>query len=107
MDKIIETKNLCCTYSIGTPFEHVALDHVDFSARRGEYIGIIWAICAIINPMHEKMRISAEPSFAGSVLDGYGENNLEIYPLKLLVPTVKLILNSDVRKLIRGVLDER
>lgn len=80
---------------------------MDSYADTGEYIGIIWAICAIINPMHEKMRISAEPSFAGSVLDGYGENNLEIYPLKLLVPTVKLILNSDVRKLIRGVLDER
>ena len=80
---------------------------MDSYADTGEYIGIIWAICAIVNPMHEKMRISAEPSFAGSVLDGYGENNLEIYPLKLLAPTVKLILNSDVRKLIRGVLDER
>lgn len=80
---------------------------MDSYADTGEYIGIIWAICAIINPMHKKMQISAEPSFAGSMLDGYGENNLEIYPLKLIVPTVKLILNEDVRKLIRGVLDER
>ena len=80
---------------------------MDSYADTGEYIGIIWAICAIVNPMHKKMQISAEPSFTGSVLDGYGENNLEIYPLKLLAPTVKLILNSDVRKLIRGVLDER
>jgi len=80
---------------------------MDSYADTGEYIGIIWAICAIVNPMHKKMQISAEPSFTGSVLDGYGENNLEIYPLKLIVPTVKLILNGDVRKLIRGVLDER
>ena len=41
METIIETRDLCCTYSIGTPFEHVALDHVNFSAARGEYIGII------------------------------------------------------------------
>ena len=38
---IIETKNLTHTYSAGTPFEHVALDHVDFSAARGEFVGII------------------------------------------------------------------
>ena len=41
MEPIIETRDLCCTYSIGTPFEHKALDKVNFSARPGEYIGII------------------------------------------------------------------
>ncbi len=41
MDPILETKDLCCTYSIGTPFEHVALDHVNFQAYPGEYLGII------------------------------------------------------------------
>ncbi|MCD7887219.1 MAG: energy-coupling factor transporter ATPase [Clostridiales bacterium] len=41
MDPILETKDLCCTYSIGTPFEHVALDHVNFKAYPGEYLGII------------------------------------------------------------------
>ena len=41
MEPIIETRDLCCTYSIGTPFEHKALDKVNFSACPGEYIGII------------------------------------------------------------------
>lgn len=41
MNPVIETKNLCCTYSIGTPFEHKALDHVNFRAYPGEYVGII------------------------------------------------------------------
>lgn len=41
MEPIIETRDLCCTYSIGTPFEHKALDKVNFSACKGEYIGII------------------------------------------------------------------
>ena len=41
MAPIIETKKLCHTYSPGTPFEQVALHDVDFSAERGEFIGLI------------------------------------------------------------------
>ena len=41
MEPIIETRDLCCTYSIRTPFEHKALDTVNFTAYPGEYIGII------------------------------------------------------------------
>ncbi len=41
MQPIIETKNLTHTYSVGTPFEHTALDGVDFCAYPGEYLGII------------------------------------------------------------------
>ncbi len=41
MEPIIETKDLSCTYSIGTPFEHKALDGVNFRAYPGEYVGII------------------------------------------------------------------
>ena len=41
MEPILETKKLCCTYSVGTPFEHRALVDVDFCAYPGEYLGII------------------------------------------------------------------
>ena len=41
MKPILETRQLCCTYSIGTPFEHRALIDVDFCAYPGEYLGII------------------------------------------------------------------
>lgn len=41
MEPILETKNLSCTYSIGTPFEHKALIDVNFQAYPGEYLGII------------------------------------------------------------------
>ena len=41
MQPIIETKRLTHTYSAGTPFEHTALDSVDFCAYPGEYLGII------------------------------------------------------------------
>ena len=76
-------------------------------ADTGKYIGIIWAILAAVNPMHEKLQLSAEPSFNGSVFDGYGINEVEIYPLKLIIPTLRLISKKEVRIFIRGVLDER
>ena len=41
MKAIIETKHLTHTYSAGTPFERSALLDVDFSAYKGEYLGII------------------------------------------------------------------
>ena len=41
MQPIIETKKLCHVYSQGTPFEQNALLDVDFTAYRGEYLGII------------------------------------------------------------------
>ncbi len=41
MTPLIETKKLTHVYSAGTPFEHVAVEDVDFSASRGEFIGII------------------------------------------------------------------
>ena len=41
MAPIIETKQLTHTYSQGTPFQHTALDSVDFSAQPGEYLAII------------------------------------------------------------------
>ena len=41
MAAIIETKQLTHTYSQGTPFEHTALDRVDFSAQPGEYLAVI------------------------------------------------------------------
>ena len=41
MNPIIETKGLTHIYSQGTPFRHVALEQVNFSAAPGEFMGII------------------------------------------------------------------
>ncbi len=41
MEPIIQTEQLTHIYSAGTPFERTALEGVDFSASRGEYLGII------------------------------------------------------------------
>lgn len=41
MEPIIQTEKLNHIYSAGTPFQHTALVDVDFTAYRGEYLGVI------------------------------------------------------------------
>ena len=41
MTPFLQVKNLQHIYSIGTPFEHVALKDVSFCVERGEFIGVI------------------------------------------------------------------
>ena len=41
MEPILQVENLNYIYSIGTPFEHKALDNVSFSLYPGEFVGII------------------------------------------------------------------
>ncbi|MBQ9946966.1 MAG: energy-coupling factor transporter ATPase [Oscillospiraceae bacterium] len=40
-DGVIETKGLTYKYSVGTPFEKTAVDHVSLSIKKGEFVGII------------------------------------------------------------------
>ena len=41
MEPIMQVKNLSYVYSAGTPFEHKALDNVNFTIHRGKFVGII------------------------------------------------------------------
>ena len=86
--------------------ENHLLFGLDSYADTAKYIGIIWSVQSVVNNMHKNANITAEPSFNGSVLDMKGENEFEIKPLKLVIPTAKLISKKEVRTLIRGVLDE-
>ena len=68
---------------------------------------MIWGILSIINSLDEKIKITATPTFTGEVLDAKGINEFEIRLIKLIIPIIKLISKKDVRRLIKGVLDER
>ena len=41
MEPILQVQDLTHIYSAGTPFEHTALEHINFSVNHGEFIGII------------------------------------------------------------------
>ena len=38
---LLEVRDLTHIYSVGTPFEHIALSHVDLRVERGEFLGLI------------------------------------------------------------------
>ncbi len=76
---------------------------LDSYADTAKYIGYIWSLIVIVNSSHKKARLSAEPSFNGSVLDINGVNEVDINILKIIPAAVKLISKKEVRNLIRGV----
>ena len=83
---------------------HLVIGFSNF-AKTGEYIGYVWAISSILTGILPNSRLSAEPSFNGEVLNFKGQMNIDIYLLKLIIPTIKLILKKEIRELIKGVLN--
>ena len=76
---------------------------LDSYADTGKYIGYIWSLFTIVNDAHKNARLTAEPSFNGSILDAKGNNEIDINILKIIPAAIRLILNEEVRALIKGV----
>ena len=67
---ILEVKNLTHTYSVGTPFEHKALDEVTFSVKRGEFIGIIGHTGSGKSTLMQHLNGLLKPTSGQILLDG-------------------------------------
>ena len=76
---------------------------LDSYADTGKYIGYIWSLFTIVNDAHKNARLTAEPSFNGSILDARGNNEIDINILKIIPAAIRLILKEEVRALIKGV----
>ena len=70
MEPILEIKNLNYIYSVGTPFEHKALDNVSFSVQRGEFIGIIGHTGYGKSTIMQQLNGLLKPTSGSVVLDG-------------------------------------
>ena len=70
MNPILEVKDLNYIYSIGTPFEHKALDHVNFAINRGEFIGIIGHTGSGKSTLMQQLNGLLKPTFGQILLDG-------------------------------------
>lgn len=67
---ILEIKNLSHIYSVGTPFEHVALDDVSFCINRGEFIGIIGHTGSGKSTLIQHLNGLLKPTSGQVLLDG-------------------------------------
>ena len=70
MNPILEVKNLNYIYSAGTPFEHQALDNVNFSVNRGEFIGIIGHTGSGKSTLMQQLNGLLKPTYGQVLLDG-------------------------------------
>ena len=70
MEPILEIKNLNYVYSIGTPFEHKALDNVSFSVNRGDFIGIIGHTGSGKSTLMQQLNGLLKPTSGSVLLDG-------------------------------------
>lgn len=77
---------------------------MDSYVETAKYIGYIWSLMIIVNSSHKNAKLSTQPSFNGSILDGNGDNELEINILKLIPPVIRLVLKKEVRTLIKGAI---
>ncbi len=70
MNPILEVKDLTYIYSIGTPFEHKALDRVSFRVDRGEFIGIIGHTGSGKSTLMQQLNGLLKPTSGTVLLDG-------------------------------------
>lgn len=67
---ILEIKNLNYIYSAGTPFEHKALENINFSVSRGEFIGIIGHTGSGKSTLMQQLNGLLKPTSGEVLLDG-------------------------------------
>ena len=70
MNPVLEIKNLNYIYSVGTPFEHKALEDVSFSVNRGEFIGIIGHTGSGKSTLMQQLNGLLKPTSGQVLLDG-------------------------------------
>ena len=70
MAPILQVKNLTHTYSAGTPFEHKAIDNMNFSVQRGEFIGIIGHTGSGKSTLMQHLNGLLKPTSGQVLLDG-------------------------------------
>ena len=70
MAPILEVRNLTHTYSAGTPFEHKAIDNMNFSVERGEFIGIIGHTGSGKSTLMQHLNGLLKPTSGTVLLDG-------------------------------------
>lgn len=70
MVPILQVKNLQHIYSVGTPFEHVALDQVSFQVQRGEFLGIIGHTGSGKSTLIQHLNGLLKPTSGQILLDG-------------------------------------
>ncbi|MBO2526599.1 MAG: energy-coupling factor transporter ATPase [Clostridiales bacterium] len=70
MAAAIEIRDLCHTYSVGTPFEHDAIKHMNFTVEKGEFLGVIGHTGSGKSTLIQHLNGLLKPTSGDVLLDG-------------------------------------
>ncbi len=70
MEPILQVKELSYVYSAGTPFEHKALENVNFTLNRGEFVGVIGHTGSGKSTLMQQLNGLLKPTSGQVFLDG-------------------------------------
>lgn len=70
MEPILQVQNLTHIYSAGTPFEHTALENIDFTVYKGEFVGIIGHTGSGKSTLMQHLNGLLKPTSGTVLLDG-------------------------------------
>ena len=70
MSTILETRGLTHVYGAGTPFERVALDHVDLKIEKGEILGVIGHTGSGKSTLIQHLNGLLQPPSGSGLIDG-------------------------------------
>ena len=70
MEPILQVKELSYVYSAGTPFEHKALENVNFTLNRGEFVGVIGHTGSGKSTLMQQLNGLLKPTSGQVLLDG-------------------------------------
>ena len=68
---ILEANNLTYTYSVGSPFEKTAVDHINLQIEQGEFVGIIGHTGSGKSTLMQMMNGLLKPTEGTVLLDGH------------------------------------
>ena len=108
MDKIV-LEHVDFTYSVGTPFEHKALDDVSVSIRENRITGVIGHTGSGKSTMMTLLNGLAVPTNGRVFLDGYDINSRakEVIPEWLKLPEYRNLRKSTAKKAIKAEVAKR
>ena len=70
LEPILQVKDLNYIYSVGTPFEHKALENVNFTLNRGEFVGVIGHTGSGKSTLMQQLNGLLKPTSGRVLLDG-------------------------------------
>ena len=70
MEPILQVQSLNYIYSVGTPFQHTALEDISFTVNRGEFIGVIGHTGSGKSTLMQQLNGLLKPTSGQILLDG-------------------------------------